>query len=204
MNFSNGTSSDLLDHVHRNGAGSQYPGRITGNVQNGGTGTALEETGIQDQVHGLDQFMGQIRDAAAAGGTGQVGTGAGDGTADRPDQGPGNGVSGYPDPDFAGAGGEKAADTGIGIEYQGQASWPQGLHQLLGRLRHLCHQGFQIGGMVNQNQEGVGVRPAFNLKDFLDGFRISGICGQAIQAPGGKDDHSLIFDDFRSLGDGIR
>jgi hypothetical protein len=113
-------------------------------------------------------------------------------------------VGRYPDSDFAGTGGEKVAGTGGRIKHQGQAAGPEDLYQNFCRVWNMCHQFFQVGGAVDQDQEGIGFRALLDVKYFSYGPGIHGIGSQAVKALGGKHHHALIVYDCRCLADGIR
>ena len=136
-------------------------GLISGNVDHSGPDAFLQQSGIEHQIQLFDQHGVQFVDVMTPPLTGQVGAGAGDGSAECRNQGPGNGVPGQPDADPAGAGDQVGWEFGKRFEYDRHLPRPESVHESFRNRRHLGRQledNFAVG---DQDQQRLVGRPFF-------------------------------------------
>jgi hypothetical protein len=97
-----------------------------------------------------------------------------------------------PDTNLTRSCGKGREKVSLGSEDQGETSWPEYFHKpqgFGGRVFNLFQGRSHIR---NEDEKGFDFRPAFGLKDPLDGFRIQGIHPYAVKAGGGKN-HKPAF-----------
>jgi len=183
------------DRLLGHGPLSDNNGLGPGDVDHRGSDACFQRPGIYHQVQLVDQHLVQLVDAMAPPPTGQVGTGAGDGSAECRNQGHCDRVPGQPDADLSGAGRQVGWESGKRFKDDCHLPRPESVHEPFRRRRHLGRQVEDDFVVRYQDQQGLVGRPHFDGKNPVDRVGIQGVRSQAIEGTGRKRDHPPAFKD---------
>ena len=194
-------ADEPLQVLHGQPAGPQQPGRVAGQVQDGGlhphrAGAAVHHA-VDAAVHVLQHVLGR----GAAGPAGQVGAGRRDGDARLPDDGQGHRVVGAAHRHRVQPGGGLIGDDGPPLQDHGQRAGPELPRQHIGQGRHVGTVPGQPLGAGDMDDEGIVLGPALGLEDPLHRGAVQGVGPQAVHRLRGDAHQAAVPQDLGRCGD---